>query len=180
MPGLIWKWCCGQVCKALYQVSPLLGCHQYTQQSLLLRAGPAEAAAPHGGHTQWKLKLPDFVSITRELVRKACTVDLNVYINISPKALWKIYEKMLYKWIKWGIIIHKVAHFNEIDSLFIINCEFAHTYGYLSFHWVSFWVKTINSVCVHVENALHCVMKPWAWLVSPRAACLLLSLKVPC
>lgn len=88
MPGLIWKWCCSQVCKALCRVSSLLGGYQYTQQSLLLRTGPAEAAAPHGGHTQWKPKLTDFVSVTRELVRKVCVVDLNVYINISPKALF--------------------------------------------------------------------------------------------
>lgn len=29
-----------------------------------------------------------------------------------------------------------------------------------------FWVKTINSVCVKVENALHCISKPWVCDVS--------------
>lgn len=88
MPGLIWKWCCSQVCKVLYHVSPLLGCHQYTgnlcccglvQQSLL----PPMGVIPSGNSSSLTCVL-----ITRELVRKVCVVDLNVYINIPPKALF--------------------------------------------------------------------------------------------
>lgn len=33
-----------------------------------------------------------------------------------------------------------------------------------------FGVKTIKSICVKVENALDCVSKPWACVVSARAA----------
>lgn len=74
--------------KSFYRVSPLLGCHQYTgnlcccglvQQSLL----PPMGVIPSGNSSSLTCVL-----ITRELVRKVCVVDLNVYINIPPKALF--------------------------------------------------------------------------------------------
>lgn len=79
VPGLIWKWCCSHVCKVLYQVSALLGRHRPTQQSLL----PPMGVTPSGNSSTLA-----FVLITRALVRKVYIVDLNIYINISPRALF--------------------------------------------------------------------------------------------